>query len=318
MLYRQLGRTGLLVSRFCFGSLTLGPLCAGLPIERGGALLAEAITRGVTFIDTAEQYRTYPYIRAALDQSVNQDGIVVSSKTFAETAAGAAYALEEARMQLRRNKLDIFLLHEVRDAEDFAARREAWQVLLDARANGVIQAVGISTHSAAMAAWAARQPEIDVLHPLLNVAGVGILDGGVAEMLAAVQAAHRAGKGVFAMKAMGGGALMRQAKAALDWAFARPELDAVAVGCKDINELITDLGWLAGEDPPEAELVKLLDRNIVFDKEPRCHGCGLCVKRCAGGAMVTGRDGTAEWHKERCLYCGYCIAACPWFCISFC
>jgi len=318
MLYRELGHTGLIISRFCFGSLTLGPLCARLPLEQGGALMAEAIARGVTFIDTAQQYRTYPYIRAALDQAANRDAVVISSKTFAETAADAAYAVEEARVALRRNQLDIFLLHQVRDAEDFQARHEAWQVLLDGKANGIIRAVGISTHSAATAAWAARQPEIDVLHPMLNLAGVGILDGGVPEMLAAIQDARQAGKGLFTMKPLGGGSLMHEAKAALAWSFARPELDAVAVGCKDASELITNLGWLEGQDPPEAEQVKLLDRNIAFDKEPRCHGCGLCVERCANNAMVIGSDGTVAWQKERCIYCGYCIAACPWFCISFC
>ncbi len=318
MLYNELGRTGLTVSRLCFGSLTLGPLCANLPLTQGAALLAQGLKLGVNFIDTAEQYRTYPYIRAALTLADCPGDIVIATKTFAESAADAAYALEEARLQLCRNQLDIFLLHEVRDEADFAARGEAWQVLRQAKANGVIKALGISTHSAATAAWAAARPDLDVLHPMLNFSGVGILDGNVQDMLAAISAAKAAGIGVFTMKALGGGALMHQAKAALDWAFSRPELDAVAVGCKDISELATNIGWLLGETPPEAEQVKLLDRNIAFDKEPRCHGCGACVRRCANGAMMIGEDGTAHWQKDKCLYCGYCIAACPWFCISFC
>ena len=69
MEYRELGDTGILVSRVCFGSLTLGPLCANLSLAEGRDLLLEAFNLGVTFIDSAEQYRTYPYIRAALDQS---------------------------------------------------------------------------------------------------------------------------------------------------------------------------------------------------------------------------------------------------------
>ena len=58
MEYRELGDTGILVSRVCFGSLTLGPLCANLSLAEGRDLLLEAFKLGVTFIDSAEQYRT--------------------------------------------------------------------------------------------------------------------------------------------------------------------------------------------------------------------------------------------------------------------
>ena len=318
MEYSLLGTTGLRVSRFCFGSLTLGPLCADLSLTDGACLLRMALDAGVTFIDTAEQYRTYPYIRAALDAFPQQNAVVISTKTFAETDVEASWAMEDARLALRRNSLDIMLLHEVRDEADFHARAGAWQALRDAKANGVIRAIGISTHSAQTAAFAAGIEEIDVLHPMFNRAGIGILDGGMPEMLAAIRAAKRSGKGVFTMKSIGGGALMQEAKSALSWAWSHGEIDSFAIGCKDRAELLTDLGWMAGEDPPEAQQVLLLDRNIAFDKEPRCHGCGRCVARCASGAMTLNAEGEAVWDKERCVFCGYCIAACPWFCLSFC
>lgn len=320
MQYVDLGACGVRVSRLCFGSLTLGPLCAALPLAHGAALLSAAFARGVTFVDTAEQYQTYPYLRAALDSLPAADAaqVVVASKTFAETDAQAAWALEDARIALRRNQLDIMLLHEVRDKADFAQRGSAWALLQQAKANRIVRAIGISTHSVAMAAYAAALPEVDIIHPMLNMAGIGILDGNREEMLAAIRQAKAAGKGIYTMKAIAGGALMHQAKLALQWAFAQPDVDAVAVGCKDEAELLTNLGWLAGEDPPQAAQVKKLDRNMAFDKEPRCHGCGRCVSRCAAGALTLGADRQAVWEKARCLYCGYCIAACPWFCLSFC
>lgn len=319
MEYRILGDTGILVSRFGFGSLTLGPLCANLSLAQGSELLYQAFRNGVTFVDTAEQYSTYPYIRAALDRWDRPSEIVISTKTYGETDREAAWAVEDARIALARNKLDIFLLHEIRNKEDFHARAGAWRILREAQANGVINAIGVSTHSAVVAAWAAEREDIQIIHPLINQSGIGILDGGVTEMLAAIHKAKQNGKGLFGMKALGGGALMHHAKDALRWAFTIPELDAVAVGCKDINELRTNLGWLDGEDePPESAAVRLLDRNMTFDKVPKCHGCGACVQRCSTGAMTIGKDGTAQWEKEKCIYCGYCIAACPWFCLSFC
>ena len=318
MHYRELGKTGLCVSQYCFGSLTLGPLAAHLSLEQGAALLREAFSLGVTFVDTAQYYQTYPYIRLALDQIDNPDRIVIATKTYAQSAQEAAYALEEARLALRRDVIDLFVLHEIRSQEDFIQRQEAWQVLLEAKANGIIRAVGFSTHSAKITAWAAEREDVDVLQCLVNQKGIGIIHGNREEMLAAIEKAKARGKGVFGMKAIGGGALMNEAKESLQWAFSVPNADAFAVGCKDISELRTNLAWLNGQEAKESGQVKLLDRNIVFDKDPYCHGCGRCVAKCAAGAMTMGKDGTAQWEKSKCLYCGYCIGACPWFCISFC
>lgn len=313
MKYRYLGKTGLKVSRYCFGSLTLGPLGADLEPRQGADLLLSAFAQGVSFIDTAEYYRNYAHIRLALQEWERPDDVVVASKTLTPDDRSAAWAIEEARLGLNREVLDIFMLHEIRDRADLESRRGAWQVLCDAKANGVIKSIGLSTHSAAVAAAAAEDPEIDVIHCLLNHAGVGILDGGVRDMLAAIAVAKSQGKGVYTMKALGGGSLMRQAKESLLWAFGQTLPDAVAVGCKDKAELLTNLGWLRGEDPPEAELCQKLRRRLVFDD---CTGCGACLARCANGALGLGETG-AVWHEEKCLFCGYCAAACPRFAISF-
>lgn len=316
MEYRKLGKSDILVSRICFGSLTLGPLCADLPLEQGRDLLLAAFERGINFVDSAEQYRTYPYLRAALERTDKE--IVIATKTYALTDQDAAFAIEEARLALGRNVLDIFLLHELRDEDDFASRSQAWQLLLDAKANGIIRAIGISTHSAKVASMAAQYQQIDIIHPLVNMAGIGINDGSLQQMLAACACARENGKGVYGMKAIAGGALMHQAREALEWAFAQENLDAVAIGFKDQAELVTNIGWYDGKDLPEAAQVKLLDRNIAFDKDPVCHSCGKCIAKCSSQALYFDEEQLVAWQKDKCIYCGYCIAACPWFCLSFC
>ena len=318
MIYNELGKTGIRISKICFGSLTLGPLCANLDLSTGTALLVDAFRRGINFVDSAELYQTYPYIRSALNQIEAPERIIVAGKTFVYSDIEASWAIEEMRIELRRETLDIFLLHEVRDTKDFFEREDVWRVLREAKANGIIKAIGLSTHSAEVAAWAAEVADVDIIHPMLNMDGIGILDGGTLNMLAAIAKAKQNGKGVYTMKAIGGGALMHKAQAALKWAFDQSYVDSIAVGFKDKSELATNIGWLLGYDPPEAKKVLLLDRNIVFDKEPKCHGCGNCVRRCANEAMVLDANGQAVWQKANCLYCGYCIAACPWFCLSFC
>ena len=61
-----LGKTGIEVSIAGFGVLPMGPSQLALPVEEGAAILRYALDRGINFIDTAQYYRTYPYIRAAL------------------------------------------------------------------------------------------------------------------------------------------------------------------------------------------------------------------------------------------------------------
>ncbi|HBC91540.1 MAG TPA: aldo/keto reductase, partial [Pelotomaculum sp.] len=66
MQYRVLARTGMQVSRLCFGALTISPLQAGLPLVEGARIIRAALEAGVNFIDTAELYSNYHYIREAI------------------------------------------------------------------------------------------------------------------------------------------------------------------------------------------------------------------------------------------------------------
>ena len=62
-----LGNTGLKVSIAGFGVLPMGPSQLALPIEEGAEIIRYALKHGINFIDTAQYYRTYPYIKKALE-----------------------------------------------------------------------------------------------------------------------------------------------------------------------------------------------------------------------------------------------------------
>lgn len=42
-----------------------------------------------------------------------------------------------------------------------------------------------------------------------------------------------------------------------------------------------------------------------------CTGCTLCEKACLEGAIVAAEDGKPIFYREKCVYCGDCIKACP-------
>ena len=65
------------VSRLCFGGLTIGPLQKNLSIKDGSAVLCYAIERGINFVDTAQYYQTYAYIREAMRQTGKYDLVIL-------------------------------------------------------------------------------------------------------------------------------------------------------------------------------------------------------------------------------------------------
>jgi len=323
----RLGGRGPLVSRFCFGMLPLGPLQANLPRVEAVRLLEGALAAGVSFFDTAELYGTYPLVRDVL-----RPPAVVATKAYAYTYEGMRESLKRALAETGRERIDIFLLHEQESRLTLAGHAEALRCLVEAREAGVVGAVGVSTHAPEVVDRAAEMEDIDVIHPLVNYRGLGLLGGTLEQMLAAIEKAGRAGKGVYAMKVLGGGHLAvgeagTPVGTPLESLAGTPEeafafirgvkgVHAVAVGVKTREELLCDLALLAGEKPPEDLAAAVRGRRRALLIEEHCEGCGKCVERCRYGALSLGAGPRAIVDQAKCVLCGYCAAACRDFCIK--
>jgi len=306
-----LGNTGIQVTEAGFGVLPMGPSQLALPVEEGAAILRYALQQGINFIDTAQYYRTYPYIRAALEGQ-QFDDLVICSKSLCWDYDGMMEAIEEARQELGRDVIDIFLMHEVRSGQ-LEERGGAWQALLDAKAKGLVRAVGLSTHHVDITEAAAEIAELDVVFPLINYAGLGIRKGDSfasrEEMLAAIGKCHAAGKGVFAMKAFGGGALTADYQTALNYVFSQPDIDSVMIGFGKIAEVDDLLQYLSGGMNPAYN--PDVSKKKVYVNQEDCEGCGACKAACPAGAIFYNENGLAEVDHSKCLTCGYCSPVCP-------
>ncbi len=306
-----LGRTGIRVSTAGFGVLPMGPSQLALPVAEGAAVLRYALERGINFVDTAQYYRTYPYIRSALADG-KFDHVVLCSKSLCADHDGMMEAIHEAQQELGRPVIDIFLMHEVRSGQ-LAERIGAWQALLQAKQQGLVRAIGLSTHHVDICRAAAELPELDVVFPLLNVAGLGIRKGDAfasrEEMLEAIRACHAAGKGVFSMKAFGGGALTARYQEALRFAFSQPCVDSVMIGFGKTAEVDDLLAFLDGTMLPEYN-PDVSQKRVHINQED-CEGCGSCKAACPAGAIFWNENGLAQVDPAKCLTCGYCSPVCP-------
>ena len=309
----KLGKTGIRVSRLCFGSLTMTPFQANLSVKEGAGLIQYAFEKGINFLDTAEIYENYQYIREAL-KGIDRSKYVIATKTYAYTEELAEESLNMALKEIGTDYIDIFLLHEQESTHTIRGHYPAVEYLLKAKEEGKIRALGISTHKVAGARALKEYPQLEILHPLVNMDGIGIHDGTVRDMLGELEDLSRDGRGIYGMKPLGGGHLIHKAQDALDFVIKKPYIDSVAIGMQsrdeiDANVQLFENGYI--EDRLVQKLSKDKRRLVVHDY---CLACGNCVERCQQGG-ITIVDGRAR-ANEKCILCGYCATVCPEFCIK--
>ena len=313
MKYNLLGKTGLKVSELCFGALPMGPLQNDMSPAEGGKLIRAALEAGVNFIDTAQMYGSYPHILAALKDYSGE--VIINSKSIAETYADMETAIHEALKDLQRDCIDIFLLHAARvPADVFETRAGAWECLLEYKQKGYLKAVGIATHVVPSVEVAAKRDDVDIIFPLINKRGMGILEGTLEDMLAAVKLAYEGGKGLYVMKALAGGALLDEYEAAMAYIRGLPYFASTALGLTQEHELITALK-VFNDIPLAAEDLKYLKVSKALNIMSFCSGCGKCIEDCPNHALSMTECGKIKINTEKCVLCAYCTPGCPQFAI---
>ncbi|MDO4622674.1 MAG: aldo/keto reductase [Eubacteriales bacterium] len=319
MEYNQLGKSEIIVSQVGFGVHPLGPSRRNLSPEDGAALMCYAYEKGIRFFDTAQFYHTYHYLRLALEKMRESEAFeelpVISSKSLACTYEEMQEAIEEALEETGLPYIDIFLLHQATPGYE-EEREGALRALIEAKEQGKVHAIGISTHHQDQVRNAVAHPEFDVVFALYNYAGLGIRDGenaGTAEgMRDAIRCCRDAGLGVYTMKVFGGGNLTSDYQQAAAHVFVECKelIPSAMVGFTSVQEVDELLSLLDGT--MESSYQPAIDeKKLQVDRED-CMGCGTCVQICASGAMHYSKvDGLAEIDYDRCVGCNYCAIACP-------
>ena len=199
------------------------------------ALLLAAHQEGITWWDTSDDYGTHAHLRLALAE-VARESVQVSTKSHAATADGVRHAVERALFELGLEWIDLFFMHDVDDPAEIAARRGALEGLQRARDEGLVRAIGLSTHNIDTLEATVGLPGLDVIMTNFN-RFEDHMDAGLPHYVRALEAHHADGCGVAVMKAVGEGRLAHVAAESIRWNLERPFVHSVLVGMETLGEV---------------------------------------------------------------------------------
>ena len=228
------------VSRLCFGGIPFGgtgwrkdpyvePRDAAKVLKRAYAL-------GINFWDTAEGYKSQLHIGAGL-KLVNRKNIVLSTKTSRSSYDDAKKSLRNALHEMGTEYLDIVYMHYVCSPEDFEKRKGALEAFVEAKEQGLVRHIGVSTHWGSVVEAVLDVPEVEVVMAKLNKAGK--MDCPLEDMLQALDKAHKKGKGIVAIKALAYGDL--SVKEGLEYLLKLPFVHSACLGIRTLQELKEDV-----------------------------------------------------------------------------
>lgn len=224
-------------------------------LEEGTRILTESYKLGINFWDTSDDYGTHPHIASAL-KYVCRKNVVISTKTYAQSGKEAEASLHKSLKELNTDYVDIFFLHYVK-SDWIDGAHQVLKELEDIRMTDTIKAIGLSTHSVTVVREAANFEELDIIMTICCKANQALInkfldripleDGTMKEMLYAIKLAHSKGKGIIAMKVLGGGAppFVKNYKSALKSVYQLDFVDSIVVGVRSLDEVKKNIDALA-------------------------------------------------------------------------
>lgn len=214
MRYNNLGRTGLIVSELCLGTMTFGGTDAGiwgkigrLEQDEADALVKASIEGGIDFIDTANIYsegRSEQILGQSLrNLGINRHEVTIATKVLGRITPGVNGAgasrghihdqVEASLKRLQTDHIDLYQIHgwdaatpmeETLDALDNLVRRglvryiglSNWAAWQVAKAQGIAERKGNARIASLQSYYtiAGRDLERDVI-PMLQSEGVGLM-----------------------------------------------------------------------------------------------------------------------------------------------
>ena len=242
-----LGNTGLKCSRLGLGlGSNNGQIQADLGQEGFNAFIKHAFDQGITMFDTAQNYRTYRMLGAAI-KGLPREKIFIQSKI--ERPADILQTIDNHRKTFNTDYVDSMLVH-IQFRDNWT---ETWKQAMDdfnaAREKKWILSKGVSCHSlpALRAAVASDWTQVHLVR--VNPQGIRTDNeqqvswgGGVNDIqpvLAELKKMKDKNRAVIGMKIFGNGEFKTDAdrEKSARFAMSLPEIDAVIIGFSGVEQL---------------------------------------------------------------------------------
>ena len=160
MRYNQLGRTGLLVSELCLGTMTFGgdglfALMGDVQQADANDMVRHALDAGINFIDTADIYsagRSETITGAALKTlGVKRSDVVLATKAYGamgpgpnDRGASRSHIIDAVHASLKRLGTDYIDLYQMHAFDPITPVEETLRALDDLVSQGLVRYLGIS------------------------------------------------------------------------------------------------------------------------------------------------------------------------------
>jgi predicted aldo/keto reductase-like oxidoreductase len=256
-----LGKTGVKLSRLGFGTgSNNGQEQTALGRDGFTKLIHYAYDQGITYIDTAESYRTFEWISGAV-KGLPREKLFIQSKMDGKPD-DVLGVIDHHRKVFNTDYIDSLLVHCMTRGQ----WTDEWKRITDgfneAREKKWISAKGVSCHSLPALRAAAASEWTEVILARVNPQGI-YTDGEVADwsnsihhdiapVMQEIKTMHAKGVGVIGMKIFGAGSFTDPAdrEKSIRFAMACKDIDAVVIGFtgeKQIDEAIGQMNRALAE-----------------------------------------------------------------------
>jgi aryl-alcohol dehydrogenase-like predicted oxidoreductase len=157
---RRLGKTGLVVTELGLGAMDTPHS------PDGPATIAAALDLGIDFIDTAREYEGSEYLIGHVLRERTGSGVHLATKTLSRTADGSQWDVDRSLRVLGVERIAHYQLHDVSTLiawEEVMGENGALVGLQTARYRGLIESIGISSHSTEVLRLAIMCGEFDAV-----------------------------------------------------------------------------------------------------------------------------------------------------------
>jgi predicted aldo/keto reductase-like oxidoreductase len=249
-----LGKTGLKLSRLGIGTGSKGgSIQRALGADGFNRLIRYAYDQGITYIDTADSYKTHTMVREAI-KGLPREKLFIQSK-MPGIPEKPREVLDRYRTELGVDYIDSLLCHCMVKSNWEDAHRRMMDIFEDAKEKKIIRAHGVSCHTLPATTKAAELDWVDVNLVRINPQGVhmdtpeekwnAVSDlSHLHDVLKQVKIMRQNRHGVIGMKLIGNGDFKEaeEREKSIRFTMQSGLVDAVVIGFKspaEIDEAIT-------------------------------------------------------------------------------